>query len=86
VICDERLWSSSLSASFSSERDVSFWVTPESSCEMVTTPLTSRERRVRDAASEGISPDSVSWEKSGKSPRFRRRRNLVAESCSAVKA
>ena len=39
AICEERSWTSSFSASFSSARDLSFWVTPECSCEIVTSPL-----------------------------------------------
>ena len=39
MICAERSWSSFFTALFSSAMDVSFWVTPESSCEMVTSPL-----------------------------------------------
>jgi len=80
-----RSWSSSISASFSSTMDVSFWVTLESSCETVTSPLTSWERSVRVAVSDGISPDKVSWEKSGKSPGLRRREDLASAMCSALK-
>ena len=83
--CDERSWSSSFSASFSSVMDSSFWVTPESSCDMVTSPLTSWGRRVRVAVSDGISPDRVSCEKSGRSLGFRRREALVAPRCSPMK-
>ena len=53
---------------------------------MVTSPLTRWDRRVRVAVSDGISPDSVSREKSGKSRGFRRREALAEASCSAVKA
>jgi len=53
---------------------------------MVTSSLTGWERRVRVTVSGGISPDSGSWEKSGKSMGFRRREVLEDSSCSAVKA
>ena len=86
AICEERSWSSSFSASFSSARAVSFWVTPESSCEMVTSTLTSWERRVSVAVSDGISPDRVCWQKSGMFLGFRRRELLAMASCSAMKA
>jgi len=66
--------------------DGSFTVTPESSCEMVTSPLTSWERRVSVPVSNGISPDKVSWEKSGNSRGFRGREDLAQVSCSAMKA
>jgi len=42
--CEEISWSSSLRFSFSSEMVATAWVTPLSSCEMVTRPWTNWER------------------------------------------
>jgi len=55
AICEERSRSSSCNTSFSLARDVSFWVILESFCEMVTSPVTSWERRVGVAVSDRIS-------------------------------
>ena len=40
AICEKRLWSCSFSGLFSAARNVSFWVTPESRGETVSSPLT----------------------------------------------
>jgi len=75
--CEEISWGSSLRFSFSSEMVASTWLTPLTSCEMVTTPWTSGERRVIIVASEGMVPARVSAVKSERSWVLRRRALLA---------
>ena len=65
--CEETSWSSSLMASFSWEMVASFWDTPLSSWEIVTSPLTSWDRRVMALDLVGMVLTSVWALKSGRS-------------------
>jgi len=78
-------WSSSLRLSFSWEMVATAWVTPLSSCETVTRPWTSWERRVIMVDSEGMVLDTVSGLKSGRSWVLRGRALLARASCLAMK-
>jgi len=60
-------WSSSLRFSFSSEMVATTWVTPLRSCETVTGPWTSWERRMIVVDSLGRVPACASGLRSGKS-------------------
>jgi len=69
--------SSSLRFSLSSEMVASVWVTRLSSCETVTRPWTSEERRVVTGDSDVIVPASVSGLKPWRSGVLRRRTLLA---------
>jgi len=73
-------------ASFCWEMVASFWDTPLSSWEIVTSPLTSWNRRVTVVDSAGMVLASVSALKSGRSLGLRRRALQAGASCSAMKA
>jgi len=74
-------WSSSLRFSFSSEMVATAWVTPLSSCETVTRPSTSWERRTIVMDSIESVPACASGLRSGKSWLLSLRALLAWASC-----
>jgi len=68
------------------EMVASFWETPLSSWETVTTPLTSWDRRVMVVDSAGMVLASLWALKSGRSLGLRQRAILAWANCSARKA